>query len=98
MKDTLLRANQRQQFRLRVQVDIIPTLVETSHCLTQLRGTHRRLIAMGIGLVSHLTEFLDGLLGGRHVRTAYGKTDNILTLRIELGDFFQFTTEIILTD
>ena len=95
MQDTFLGTYQRQYFLLRVEVNIIPPLVEPCHGFTQLRCTHRRLIAVGIGLPCHLTQFLNGLFRGRHVRTANGQTDNILALSIQLRHLLQLTTEII---
>ena len=95
MQDTLLRTYQRQHLGLRVKVNIIPTLVECRHGLTQLRRTHRRLISVCSWLSCHLTQFLDGLLRWWHVRTANGQTDNVLAFGIELCHFFQFSTEVV---
>ena len=98
MQNTLFRTYQRQDLRLWVEIYVVPTLVEASHRLTEFWRTHRGLIAVGIRLMSHLTEFVDGLGGRWHIRTAHGETDDILALGIQLRHFLQFPTEIILTD
>ena len=85
VEDTLLRADQRQHLGLPIQIYIVPTLVEESHRLAQFGCSHRHLIAMGIGVVSHLTEFFHRLGRRGHIGTADRKTDNVLTLGVHLG-------------
>ena len=96
MQDALLGTNQRQHLALGIQIDIVPTLVKTGHSLAQLRCTLCGLIAMGTRLMSHLAQFVDGLLRGWHIGTANGQTDNILALGIHLCHLFQFATEVVL--
>ena len=50
MQNAFLRTNERLHLGLRVNIDTIPALVESCHCLTQLRRTHCGLIAMCLGL------------------------------------------------
>ena len=95
MQDALLGTYQRQQLALVVEVNIVPTLVESCHRLTQFGSSLRGLIAVGIGLASHLTELLDGLLRRRHIGTSNGKADDVLTLGIQLCHLFQLTAEIV---
>ena len=55
VQDALLGTYQGQELALGIQIDIIPTLIETSHRLAQLGGSHGGLIAVSTGLMSHLT-------------------------------------------
>ena len=96
MEDTLLGADERQHLRIAVDVDTIPALVEARHRMAQLGDTHRDLIAVGIGIMGHLTELFYCLLRRRHIRTAYGEADDIAPRCIQLGHFLQFTTEVVL--
>ena len=61
MEDAFLRTDERLNLRLRIEIHVVPTLVEVGHCLAQFWRTHRGLIAVGVGLMGHLTEFLHGL-------------------------------------
>ena len=90
MEDALLGADERLHLRLRVDCDTIPPLVKVSHGLSQLRRTHRGLIAVGIGLRSHLAELVYRLFRRRHVRTTDGKADDVLPLSVQLCYLFQF--------
>ena len=96
MQNALFGTNQRQQLRFGIKVYIVPTFVEACHSLAQLGSTLCGLIAMGIRLTRHLTQFLNGSLRRRHVRAAYSQTDDVLTLGIQLGDLLQLATEVIL--
>ena len=62
MQDTLFGTYQGQHLGLGVDIYVIPALIELCHSLAQLRCTLCRLIAVCIGLVGHLTQFVDGLL------------------------------------
>ena len=62
MQDTFLRTNQRQHLTLRVEIHVVPTLVEVGHRLAQLWRTLCGLVAVGIRLTGHLTQLFDGLL------------------------------------
>ena len=96
--DTFLRTNDRLNLRHGVYFHAISTLVEACHSLVELRQSARRLIAVCIGVVSHLTELVNGLLRRRHVGRADGEGDDVLTLGIEFCYFFQFTAEIVFLD
>ena len=95
MQDAFLGTYQRQDLRLSIKIHIIPALIETGHRLSKFWRSHRGLITVGIGLMRHLTEFLDGLLRRRHIGTTDSETDNILALGIHLSHFLQLPTEIV---
>ena len=95
MQDTLFRTDQRQYLTLGVQVYIIPPFVEARHRLAQLGSSLCGLIAVSIRASGHLTQFLDGLLRWRHIRTSDSQTDNILALGIHLSHLLQFPTEVV---
>ena len=97
VEDTLLRTDERLYLRLGVEIDIIPTLVEVGHRLAELWRSHRGLISVGTGVVGHFTELLDGLWRWRHIGTADGEADDILTFSIQLGYLLQLTAEVVFT-
>ena len=55
MEDTLLGADERQDLRLGIEIHVVPTFVESCHCLAHLGYSHRYLVAVCIGQFSHLT-------------------------------------------
>ena len=95
MQDALLRTDERQHLLRGVEVNVVETLVEACHRLTQLRRAHRGLIAVGIGLTGHLAQLLYGLLRRRHVGTADSQADDILALGVELCHLLQLAAEVI---
>ena len=95
VQDAFLAAYQRLYLRSPVEVYIIPSLIEFCHCLSQFRNAHCGLISMCVGLLSHFAELVDGLLRRWHIWTSDGKADDVLSLGIELGYFFQFAAEVV---
>ena len=98
MQDAFLRPDERLDLRLRIEGHAIPPLVEVCHRLTQFGRTHGGLVTVGIGIVGHFAEFLDGLLGWGHVGTADSETDDVFALGIELCHFLEFAAEIVFAD
>ena len=95
VQDAFLAAYERLYLRSPVKVYIIPSLVETSHSLSQFRDTHRRLISVCVWIVGYLAELVDGLLRRRHVWTSDGKADNVHALGIKLSHFLQLAAEVV---
>ena len=62
VQDALLRADERQNLGFRVEVDVVPALVESGHRRAQLGRTHRGLVAVGCWVVGHLAELFNRLL------------------------------------
>ena len=62
MQDTFFRANEWQYLGLGIEIDIIPTLIETTHGLAKFWRALCRLIAVGIGLTGYLAELFYRLL------------------------------------
>ena len=62
MQNALLATDKRLNLSLRVEVYIIPTLIEICHSLSQFRNTYCRLIAVGSRQSCSFTKFVYGLL------------------------------------
>ena len=95
MQDALLAAYQRLYLTIGIQCHVIPSLIESGHSLTQFGCAHCGLIAVHIWSACLLTQHLYSLLGRRHVGTAYGQRDDILSFGIESGHFLAFAAEVI---
>ena len=95
MEDAFLGADERLNLGLGIQLHAVPFLIECSHGLAQLGCSHRGLVAVGIGIAGHLTEFVDGTLRGGHVRTADGEAHDVAAFGIELCNFLQFAAEVV---
>ena len=99
MHDALLRADQRIDLGLEIQIDVIPFLIPVGKSLSQDGFSLIGHVFVHVGTLGLLREALDNGGMGRQVGTAHGQFDN-LTARgcLNLTDLAQTARKIVLSD
>ena len=97
MQDAFLGTDKGLNFTGRIELYLKPPSVPGSHGLFEWQDACCGLITMGRRLTDLPAKGIYGLRRGRHIRTTYCQTDDILSGFIKTGYFLDFSAEIVLT-
>ena len=95
VQDALLRSDKRLDFCPCINGNTVPPLIKACHGRTQLRRPCRWLITVSGCLPGNLAQFVYCLFRGRHIGTADGQRDDVLSVSIHLRHFLQFAREVV---
>ena len=95
VQDAFLRADERLDFRLRVQADAVPAAVPVGKGLPQFGYAHVGHVAVAVGVVGGLAQGAYRLFRRRHVRAADAQADDVQPLGVHLGHLLQLAREVV---